>query len=220
MAPSLVTKGMDCVAVVRKAVSEINQGNAKDAYVQLQILKTQGTKLAEQAENQAKRLEKVQEYYQTMEEETQRKIGEYGLREQDLRRQRNTSQAYLDSQCSILENKRSDLRRAQNALSIAERKRREKEKEADTTLVGAAVLGGLTGVCTGGVGGLIAGSAIGAVVGQMINENEKRAEREVDRCRSECSSAQSSITPTQQQISSIQSQISSLSSQLTHMKQQ
>ena len=57
----------------------------------------------------------------------------------------------------------------------------------------------------------------------MINElkeAEKRAEREVDRCRSECSSAESSTTATQWQISSIQSQISILSSQLTQMKQQ
>ena len=102
MAPSLVMKGMDCVAVARKAVNEINQGNAKDAYVQLQILKTQGTKLAEQAEDLAKRLEKVQEYNQNMEEETQRKIGEYGRREQDLQRQRNSIQANLDSQHILL----------------------------------------------------------------------------------------------------------------------
>ena len=57
----------------------------------------------------------------------------------------------------------------------------------------------------------------------MINElreEEKRAERRVDQCQSECSSAESSITATQQQISSIQSQISSLSSQLTQMEQQ
>ena len=135
----------------------------------------------------------------------------------------NRSQANLDSQRVILENKRSDLRGAQNALSNAERNRREKEKEADATRTGAAVLGGLIGVFTGGVGGLIAGTAMGAGVGQMINElkeAEKRAEREVDRCRSECSSAESSMAATQQQISNIQSQISSLSSQLTQMKQQ
>jgi len=64
---------------------------------------------------------------------------------------------------------------------------------------------------------------VGAGLGQVLNElreHEARAQREVDRCRSECSSAESSIRASEQQISSIQSQISSLSSQLTHMKQQ
>lgn len=223
MALSLVAKGKDCVAVARKTVKEINQGNVKDASIKLDGLKMHGTELAEQAKDLAKRLEKVQEYNQNMEEETQRKIGEYGRREQDLQKQMDGIQANLDSQRRILEDKHSRLVQARNTLSNAERKRREKEKEADRTRTGAAVLGGVIGVFTGGVGGLIAGAAMGAGVGQMINElkrDEERAQREVDRCRSECSSAESAITASQQQISSIQSQISSLSSQLTSMKQQ
>lgn len=222
MALSLATKGKDCVAVARKTVKEINQGKAKDASVKLDGLKKQGTKLAEEAEGLAKRLEKVQEYNQKQEEETQRKIGEYGRREQDLQSQMNDIQANLSSQRSILEAKRSDLSQAQNSLSNAERKRREKEKEADATRTGAAVLGGVVGVLTGGIGGLIVGAAAGAGVGQILNElreHEARAQREVDRCRSECSNAESSIRASEQQISSIQSQISSLSSQMTHMKQ-
>ena len=71
MALLLAKKGKDCVAVARKTVKEINQGKAKDAYVKLHDLKTHGTELAEQAEDLAKRLEKVQEYNQKQEEETQ-----------------------------------------------------------------------------------------------------------------------------------------------------
>ena len=71
MALSLVAKGKDCVAVARKTVKEINQGNVKDASIKLDDLRMHGTELAEQAEDLAKRLEKVQEYNQNMEEETQ-----------------------------------------------------------------------------------------------------------------------------------------------------
>ena len=209
--------------MARKAVKEINQGKAKDASVKLGGLKIQGTELAELAKDLANRLGKVQEYTQKLEKETQRKIEEYGRRKQELQSQMNGIQANLNSQHSFLEAKRSDLSRAQNSLSNAERKRREKEKEANRIRIVAAVGGILIGIFTGGIGGAIVGGAMGAGVGQMINKlkrDEARAQEEVDRCRSECSNSESSIRASEQQILDIQSQISSLSSQLTHMKQQ
>jgi len=119
MALLIATKGKDCVAVARKTVKEINQGKAKDASVKLNGLKIQGTKLAEQTKDLANRLEKVQEYNQILEEETQRKNWKVW---QDLQSQMNGIQANLNSQHSILETKRSNLSRAQDSLSNAERK--------------------------------------------------------------------------------------------------
>lgn len=107
MALSLATK--DCVTVAKTAVKEIDQGNTKDASILLDGLKIQGTKLSKRAEDLAKRLKKVQEYNQKQQEETQRKIGEYGCREQDLRNQMHRIQANLDSQRKILEDKHSCL---------------------------------------------------------------------------------------------------------------
>ena len=193
------------MTVARKAVKEIIQGRAKDASVQLQGLQTQGTELAEQAEDQAKRLEKVQEYIQNKEEETQRKIREYGRKEQHLMSQRNSHQANLDSQRRILKDKRSCLVQARNTLSNAEKKRREKEILASIK-------------ASGFIGKLHHEAKIREI--NELKQDEERARREVDRCRSECSSAESAITESQQQISSIQSQLNSLSSQLTQMKQQ
>ena len=223
MALPLHKKGKDCVAMARKTIKEINQGKAKDASVKLDGLKTQGTELAEQTKDLAKRLKEWQEYNRKQEEETQRRIGEYGHREQDLQSKMHGIEANLARQRTILEDKRSHLVQARNALSNAERKRREKEREARHTRTGAVVVGGLLGALTGGIGAAIVGAGFGAGMGQVINDlkqDEEKARKEVGRRRNDCSSAESAITTSQQQISSIQLQISHLSSQLSHMKQQ
>lgn len=219
----VIAKGKNCVAVARKTVTEINQGNVEQASTQLAFLKTTGEELAKQSGNLAKRLEKVQECNQEQEENTQREIAKCGEEERRLQSQVASAQSNLSNRQSYLQEKRSNLSDADNAFGRAQRKLRDAEKEANKTRTNAAIIGGVVGLFTGGIGGVVVGTAVGAGVGQMINElrdEEDKAKRRLSDCRRECSNAEHEIEKAKEQVLKMQSQITSLLSQKQHFEQQ
>ena len=219
----VIKKGKNCVALARKTVTAINQGNVEQASSQLASLKTTGEELAERSGNLSKRLEKVQECNQEQEENTQREIAKCGQEERRLQSQVASAQSNLSNQQSYLQSKRSNLSDADNALGRAQRKLRDAKEEADKTRTGAAILGGVLGLCAGGIGGVVIGAAAGVHVGQLINElrdEEDKAKRRLNDCQRECSNAEREVAKAKEQVLKIQSQITSLLSQKHHFEQQ
>ena len=100
MESAIVKKGKDCVALANTALAQIHAGYLSNASMQLDTMKEDLSELAAQAEALATRLEKVEEYYRKQSEDLQRKIGEYGCREEDLRRQKSRVESYRSAECS------------------------------------------------------------------------------------------------------------------------
>ena len=119
-----------CVELARNIVTEMERGIVVDSSSNLQELQVAGTEFANQAEDIAKRLTKVQEFNKEQEEEMQRQIGEYGRRERDKQCQMNSAQSSLDANHRILADNCTSLANAQNELSSAERRLRNKKREA------------------------------------------------------------------------------------------
>ena len=226
MESTIVRKGKDCVALVNTALAQIRAGNLGDASLQLDTMKEDVSELAAQAEALATRLEKVEEHYRQQGEDLQRKIGEYGCKEEDLRRQKSSVESSLTGQQSVLQSNQTQLTDARNALSNAQRKRREKEEEKviilSTSIAGGVALGILTFGIGAAVGAVTTTAAVATLTTLIIvlKEEEKEAARKVERCESDCSSANASISASQQEISSFQSSISRLSAEIEQMKRQ
>lgn len=224
MALVLIQKGRDCVDIARSTVNDLNHGNTEEAQAKLEILRQNGTKLANHAEDLSQRFEKVQEYNKRNEEEKQREISRCGCEEQNLRQQKNNVEAKLVGQRSTLEAKRSELTRAQEDLRNAERNLREKKEEAKKIRASAAAAGIVIGVVTLGIGGAAAGAvgtaaiaAIGLLVAELTKV-EQVARMEVGHRKSDCSKAQSDIDESNSRISQLSSGISSLVQQARQLE--
>ncbi len=226
MESAIARKGKDCIAHVNNALAEISAGHVDKAALQLATLKEDGADLEAEAQALAARLEKVDEYYRQQGEDIQRRIGDYGRREEELQRQKSSVESNLSGQRSVLQSNQSRLADAESALRSAEGRRRDKEREADNLRNTAMVTGAFVGIFTFGIGalaGAATGAAAGAALGALINElreEEKKAERHLERCRSDRSNAQSSVEASERQIHTIQSEIASISVQIEEMKQQ
>ncbi len=220
MESAIARKGKDCIAHVN------NTGHADKASLQLATLKEDGADLEAEAQALAGRLEKVEEYHRQQGEDIQQKIGDYGHREEELQRQKSSVESKLSGQRSVLQSNQSRLAEAQSALRSAEQWRRNKEREADNLQYSAMVIGAVVGIFTFGIGTLAGAAtcaAAGAALGSLINElreEEKKAERHLECCRSDRSNAQSSVEASERQIHTIQSEIASISVQIEEMKQQ
>ena len=219
---SVVKKGKDCLRDANDILTQIKSGNSVEVLEKLSLLKQAAITLENEADYLVKRLEKVDKLYQEKDAGLSHKVGELGVRENQLNSQKQNIESSLAGLRSVLRDKESQLSCAESNLQAAERKLKDAEKEEKNIQVGATVGGALLGLITSGAGFLV-GAAAGASAGAIVNacrDEVKDARSALDRRRADVESARSAIRQSESQISSLQSEINSLSSQIHSREQQ
>ena len=216
-------KGQGCLDLARKAIVEMEEGKTKMVSKSLTTLQTAGKELAEHTARLAKRLEKVQEYFQKQEVDILQQIGVYGHQQNEKQSEMNMVQQNLTCQHTILQQNRDRLSQAQKELCDAESSLSRKQTEAEHTAVGSTLLGLAVGILTGGIGAGIVCAVGSATVATAITElsgNVDRAKSAVMHRKTDCSKAESEIRKIEQQVSNVRSQLNELSSQKAALENQ
>ena len=219
---SVVKKGKDCLQDAKDVLKLIKSGNSVEVLAKLSSLEQAAITLENEADYLVKRLEKVDKLYQEKDAGLSHKVGELGVRENQLNSQKQNIESSLAGQRNVLRDNESQLSSAESNVQTAERKLRDAEKEEKNIQVGATLGGVFLGLLTGGAGFLV-GAAAGAGIGAIVNacrDEVKDARSALDRRRADVESAESAIRQSESQISSLQSEINSLSSQIHSLEQQ
>ena len=219
---SVVKTGKDCLRDANDVLSLIKSGNSVEVLAKLSLLEQAAITLENEADYLVKRLEKVDKLYQEKDASFSHKVGELGVRENQLNCQKQNIESNLAGQRSVLRDKESQLSSAESNIQTAERKLRDAEKEEKNIQVGATLGGAFLGLLTGGAGFLV-GAAAGAGIGAIVNacrDEVKDARSALDRRRADVESARSAVRQSESQISPLQSEINNLSSQIHSLEQQ
>ena len=150
-------------------------------------------------------LTKEKEKHELEKNREQKNLTSLKSRQNSLLQDKSNHQSTLDSKRSNLHNAEGELSNARSKLS------REKDKETDAK-VGATVGGAIAGFLIGGPFGLFAGAAAGSAVSGLISELQgkvEKAERNVDRRRTEVRNAEENCRSAESSLQSIQPQIDS-----------
>ena len=220
---ALVKKGKDCVALAEILFSDITQGCVDDVDQKLKDLKGDAEKLAKHAEEKAKEIEEVEKQYLQKIEKIQRKIGELGCHEEELKGQKRNLEASLSGKQLIQSQMSNTLSNAESELKAAENKVSEAKREAESRVGGGAALGAVIGTLLAPGLGTLFGAAFGAGGGGLLNiliDEEKAARNRVDDCRRRHNDAQADVSSASSAIYNVQSQINSLSSQCQSLERQ
>ena len=183
------------MAVVKRALDDIRSGREHMAIKKLSALQKDGTFLADAAEKLAKRLEAVEKYYQNIDAEMLREIGNLNQKENELKSKKSEEECKLSAQLNKLQNSKDRLSSAEDDLREAEHKRRKAEENEKSIQI-ASIVGG---IFTLGLVGAAVGYGVGAIVNACRKEEEE-ARAAVNRRRSDLDDAQSAINDNNRRI--------------------
>ena len=216
-----IKKGKDCVALVERVLADVTAGRLDGIEEKLEDIKRTGNELAEQSEQRASEIEKVEEEYKQRTAETHRETGELGCqleerknRECDLETNLSGKQDKLAEEQRTLFVAERELREAERKLGDAKRKARRQEKEGE--LLGAV---GIKFSVTPRIGPNV-GAAAGASAAGLFSGDVDAARRKVDRCKGQVQRAESDISFTRKELSGIEAKITSLLQQCGNLEEQ
>ena len=208
-------KGTECVALVKGALADASNGLVQDASIKLQRLKEDSIHLAAEAGQMVKKLEEEEAHFMKKEEALMREMGGLGCQEEDLEREKNSEQAYLDGKKQVLRDNESKLRSAESAVEDAEeRLRREEEKERNSLTTGAIV----GAIFLGPIGAAL-GIGITALV-NVINDEVKEAKDRLERYKTDCRRAESEVEDSKRRVSNLQSEMNNLERRIRELRKE
>lgn len=211
MKSSVVAKGQFCIETARTAYDLIyTKSDAKEAEKQLSLLQDSGKYLQQIAEERSQNMAETERRLKKENSELESQKQCYDSTISRLTNDKYSAQCRLNSQRRALEENKNELHKAESQWIDAHDEldqAREKEHIVQTV----SVVGGIAlGLVTFGIGGFVAGAAVGAGVGALINElegKEGRAQRAVQRKKTDIERVQAEISVTETALSNLRSEI-------------
>ena len=120
---AIARRGRDCVALARDAKDDIDGSREEMALINLSTLHRNGSLLADEAKQLAKRLDAVDKHYQEKDTEILREIGDLSRRENELKNQKGWEENQLPAHQNVLQENQIRLSSEENRLRNAERKK-------------------------------------------------------------------------------------------------
>ena len=216
--------GEDCLESAKYALSLLNGGDSSEASIALAKVRSDATRLQNDAEGHAKRLENLEPWVQERQEEYQRQIGQVERqqrdldeRESDLRVEIARIRANISHYDDLIDKKRREMKDAEN-----------KKDAAVGGAVAVGVLGGVLAPFTFGISLIpaAAGTAALAVTASNLedeisesNEEKQFLQSKIDDLESEMYSVDRKKQQYQQQMKSLKAQQKSMYEQLRTIKE-
>lgn len=210
----IIKKGRQCVEVAESAIEAANQNDVDIAIAHLQSLQADGEYLAKHAQAKINLLNVNNNELHKQLDRVELQIGDYGQKENDLKRQMRSTEVALQSELRTREDNERLVGEAGRELQRAEHKLSDAKDDArDKRRVGAAI-GGVVGLLTGGLGAAVAGGVVGAAGAELINELKGDVDDAKDRVRSRgraLSNAEEAVRQTEKTTKNQEKQLAELS---------